>query len=51
MNTKYIENGLALAGAVLILVAVAVAASSAFDNQLDLEFPVQGHTSTMVASS
>ena len=51
MNTKNVENGLALMGALLILVAVAFAASSAFDGKLNLEFPVQGHTSTLVASS
>ena len=51
MNTKNVENGLALVGALLILVAVAFAATSAFDSQLNLDFPAQGHTSTLVASS
>jgi hypothetical protein len=51
MNTKYVENGLALMGALLILVGVAFAATSAFDSQLNLEFPAQGQTSTLVASS
>jgi hypothetical protein len=51
MKTKNVENGLALVGALLILVAVAFAATSAFDNQLGLDFPLQGHTSMLVASS
>ena len=51
MNTKNVENGLALMGALLILVAVAFAATSAFDSQLNLDFPAQGHTSTLVARS
>jgi hypothetical protein len=51
MNTKYVENGLALMGALLILVAVAFAASSAFDGKLSLDFPLQGHTSILVASA
>ena len=51
MNTNYVENGLALMGALLILVAVAFAATSAFDGQLDLDFLAQGHTSTLVADS
>ena len=51
MITRYVENGLALMAALLILVAVAFAATSAFDNQLDLDFPSQDHTSTLVASS
>jgi len=51
MNTKYVENGLALMGALLILVAVAFAATSALDSQLNLDFPAQGHTSTLAANS
>lgn len=51
MNTKYVENGLALMGALLVLVAVAFAANSALDGELNLDFPAQGHTSTLVASS
>lgn len=50
MNTKNVENGLALMGALLVLVAVAFAASSALDGQLKLEFAAQAHTSTLVAS-
>jgi hypothetical protein len=49
MNTEYVENGLALMGALLILVAVAFAATSALDSQLNLDFPTLGHTSTLVA--
>ncbi len=45
MKTRNVENGLALVGALLILVAVAFAATSAFNNPLDLEFPIQIHTS------
>jgi len=45
MKTKNVENGLALVGALLILVAVAFAATSAFNSPLDLEFPIQSHTS------
>ena len=51
MNTKYVENGLALVGALLIMVAVAFAANSALDGELNLDFPAQGHTSTLVARS
>ena len=51
MNTKYVENGLALMGALLVLVAVAFAANSVLDGQLNLDFPTQGYTSTLVASS
>jgi hypothetical protein len=51
MNTKYVENGLALMGAILVLVAVAFAANSALDGDLNLDFPTQGYTSTLVASS
>jgi len=51
MNTKYFENGLALMGAVLVMVAVAFAANAAFTAQPDLEFPAQGHTSTLAANS
>ncbi len=45
MKTKNVENGLALVGALLILVAVAFAATSAFNSPLTLEFPMQNHTS------
>lgn len=51
MKTRNVENGLALVGALLILVAVAFAATSAFDNRLDIEFPLHDHTSTLVAHS
>ena len=51
MNTNYVENGLALMGALLVLVAVAFAANSVLDGQLNLDFPTQGYTSTLVASS
>jgi hypothetical protein len=51
MNTKYVENGLALMGAILVLVAVAFAANSALDGDLNLDFPTQGYTSTLVATS
>ena len=50
MKTKNVENSLALVGAVLILVAVAFAANSAFDNYTLLELPGQARTSTVVAS-
>ena len=51
MNSKYFENGLALIGAVLILIAVAFAASSALTGQPGVEFPGLDRTSTLVASS
>lgn len=51
MKTKRLENGLALVGALFILVAVAVAASSALNNTLGLDFPQLNQTSTLVASS
>ncbi len=51
MNTKNVENGLALMGALLVLVAVAFAATSALNGQLNLDFPALSHTSTLVASS
>lgn len=51
MKTKNIENGLALVGALFILVAVAVAANSALNNQLGLDFPQLNQTSTLVANS
>ena len=51
MNTRYVENGLALMGALLVLVAVAFAANSALDGDLNLDFPAQGYTSTLVATS
>jgi hypothetical protein len=51
MNTKYVVNGLALLGALLIMVAVASAANSALDGELNLDFPTPGYTSTLVASS
>ena len=50
MKTRNVENGLALVGALLILVAVAVAANSALNNQLGLDFPQLNQTSTLVAS-
>jgi hypothetical protein len=51
MNTKNFVNGLALMGAVLVLVAVAFAASTVLTSQPGLEFPVLDRTSTMVAGS
>lgn len=51
MNTRNFVNGLALMGAVLVLVAVAFAASAALTGQPDLEFPVLDRTSTVVAIS
>jgi len=51
MKTRKLENGLALVGALLILVAVAVATTSAFNNRLDLDFPHLDRTSSLVASS
>ena len=51
MNSKYVENGLALMGALLIMVAVAFAANSALDGDLNLDFPAPGYTSTLVANS
>ena len=51
MNTKYVENGLALMGALLILVAVAFAATSVLDGELNLDFPTPGYTSILVANS
>ena len=51
MNTKYVENGLALMGALLIMVAVAFAANSVLDGDLNLDFPIPGYTSTLVANS
>ncbi len=51
MNTKYVENGLALMGALLIMVAVAFAANSVLDGDLNLDFPTPGYTSTLVAGS
>lgn len=50
MKTRNVENGLALVGALLILVAVAVAANSALNNQLGLDFPQLNQTSTLVAN-
>lgn len=49
MNTRNLVNGLALMGAVLVLVAVAFAASTALTVRSDLEFPVLDRTSTVVA--
>jgi hypothetical protein len=46
MKTRNVENGLALVGALLILFAVAFAATSALNNPLDLEIPMLNHTST-----
>jgi len=51
MNTKYVENGLALMGALLVLVAVAFAANSVLDGELNLDFPAPGYTSILVANS
>ncbi len=46
MKTRNVENGLALVGALLILFAVAFAATSALNTPLDLEIPMANHTST-----
>jgi hypothetical protein len=51
MNTRFFENGLALMAAVLILVAVAFAASAALTSQPGLEFPLLDRTSALVAGS
>lgn len=51
MKIKKVENGLALVGALFILVAVAVAATSAFNNKLGVDFPQLDPTLTMVARS
>lgn len=51
MKTKNVENGLALFGALLILVAVAFAATTAFDNHINLDFPLQANTSAVFANS
>jgi len=51
MKIKKVENGLALVGALFILLAVAVAATSAFDNTLSLDFPQLDQTSALVARS
>ncbi len=45
MKTKNVENGLALIGALLILVAVAYAGTTALNNPLNLEIPLQAQTS------
>ncbi len=50
MKTKKLENGLALVGALFILVAVAVAASSAFGSRAAIDYPQLNQTSTSVAS-
>lgn len=50
MKTRKLENGLALVGALFILVAVAAAASSVFDNPPAIDFPQMNQTSTLVAS-
>ena len=51
MKTRYLENGLALVGALLVLVAVGFAANAALTSQADLEIPAISHISTLVASS
>ena len=51
MKTRNVENGLALIGALFILVAVAVAATSALHNKLGLDIPQLNQTSVLVASS
>lgn len=51
MTTKILENGLALLGALLVLVAVGVAANSALNSKPLLDFPSTDHTSTLIASS
>lgn len=49
MNIRNVENGLALLGAVFIVVAVAVAATSALSGNLPLELPQLTQTSTIIA--
>ena len=49
MKTRKVENGLALLGAIFILVAVAFAATSALNNPYGLEFLVLDHTTSLVA--
>ncbi|MGI9199865.1 MAG: hypothetical protein ACR2QL_02310 [Woeseiaceae bacterium] len=51
MKTRYLENGLALVGALLVLVAVGFAANAALTSQADLEFLATNHTSTLIAGS
>jgi len=51
MKTKNVENGLALFGALLILVAVAFAATAALDTHINLDFPLQANTSAVIANS
>lgn len=51
MKIRKVENGLALVGALFILLAVAVAATSAFNNTLSLDFPQLDQTSALVARS
>jgi hypothetical protein len=51
MNTRKVENGLELVGALFILVAVAVSATSAFNNKLGVDFQQLDQTLTLVASS
>lgn len=51
MKTKNVENRLALFGALLTLVAVAFAASSALNGHISLDFPLQANTSAVFANS
>jgi uncharacterized membrane protein len=51
MKIRKVENGLALVGALFILLAVAVAATSALNNKLGVDFPQLDQTFTLVARS
>lgn len=51
MNTRYVENGLALVGALFIVVAVAVAATTALSGNLPLDIQQLAQTSVIVASN
>ncbi|MDA0705987.1 MAG: hypothetical protein O2907_10190 [Proteobacteria bacterium] len=51
MKTRKVENGLTLLGALFILVAVAVAATTALNNKLGVDFPQLDQTSIQVVRS
>ncbi len=45
MKSKYIENGLALIGALIVLIGVSTAASSAFAAEADLDIDLHDRIS------
>jgi len=45
MKSKYIENGLALVGALIIMIGVSTAATSAFAADSNLDIERHGHIS------